>query len=167
LAQSEEHLDKINVHKEENILNHASIDKEKNIVNHVFMDTNNLIDKTESKIVTNEKNVLENCLENTILYDNGDKDSTHLQPDSQLKENDGKYNLNIVSNGSPMVQTEHLLEMASEVANVLTDDTDHSDPSLFGSDLKCRNQFLTTCLEEQKQLVNNLHIEVSRYVSIV
>lgn len=112
---------------------------------------------------------MENYLENTVLYENDDKDSTysHLQLDSQLKENDGKYNLNIVSNGPPTVQMEHLLEMASEVANVLTDDTDHSDPSLFSSDLKCRNQFLTTCLEEQKHLVNDLHIEVSRYVSII
>lgn len=173
LAQSEEQLDKINVHKKEDIIKQfpffSSYEEEINIINHALTGTY-LIDKTESKIVPNEtieKNVVENCLENTILHDSGDKDSIHLQPDSQLKENDGKYNLNIVSNGSPMIQTEHLLEMASEVSNVLTDDTDHSDPSLFDSDLKCRNQFLTTCLEEQKQLVNNLHIEVGRYHSRV
>lgn len=161
LIQPEGHLDKINIHKEKNVLNHA------------FSDTNNLINMTESdsKIATNEKTeknfpVLENCLENTILYESGDKDSTHLQADSQFKENDKRYNLNIVtSNGPSTVQTEHLLEMATEVANVLTDDTDNSDPSLFDNDLKCRNQFLTTCLEEQRQLVNDLHIQVSRYVS--
>ncbi|CAL1676309.1 unnamed protein product [Lasius platythorax] len=164
LVQSEEHLDKINiVHKEGNVLNHA------------FSDTNNLIDTTENKIAPSEiteKNFpsLENCLENTVLYESDDKDSihSHLQPDSQFMENNGRYNLNIVaSNGPSMVQKEHLLEMASEVANVLTDDTDHSDPSLFDIDLKCRNQFLTTCLEEQKQLVNDLHIQVSRYHSRV
>ncbi|XP_072753851.1 golgin subfamily A member 2 isoform X2 [Anoplolepis gracilipes] len=89
-------------------------------------------------------------------------------PDSQFMENDGRCNLNIVaSNGPSTVQTEHLLEMASEVANVLTEDADHSDPSLFDIDLKCRNQFLTTCLEEQRQLVNDLHIQVSRYHSRV
>lgn len=164
LIQPEGHLDKINIiHKEENVLNHA------------FSDTNNLINTTESdsKIATNEKTeknfpVLENCLENTILYESGDKDSTHLQADSQFMENDKRYNLNIVtSNGPSTVQTEHLLEMATEVANVLTDDTDNSDPSLFDNDLKCRNQFLTTCLEEQRQLVNDLHIQVSRYHSRV
>lgn len=162
LMQFEEHLDKINVSKEVNILNHA------------FSDTNNLIDATENKMATSEteKNfpILENCLENTVLYENDDKDTvhSHLQPDSQFVESNGKYNLNIVtSNGPSMVQKEHLLEMASEVANVLTDDTDHSDPSLFDVDLKCRNQFLTTCLEEQKQLVNDLHIQVSCYRSRV
>lgn len=161
-VQSEEHLDKINI-----------IHKEGNVLNHIFSDTNNLIDTTESdsKIATNERTeknfpVLENCLKNTVLYESADKDSTHLQADPQFMENDERYNLNIVaSNGPSTVQTEHLLEMASEVANVLTDDIDHSDPSLFDIDLKCRNQFLTTCLEEQRQLVNDLHIQVSRYVS--
>ncbi|XP_072753850.1 golgin subfamily A member 2 isoform X1 [Anoplolepis gracilipes] len=159
----EEHLDKLNI-----------VHKEGNVLNHDFNDTNNLIDTTESKITNEiiEKNlpVLENCLENTVLYESGDKGSihSHLQPDSQFMENDGRCNLNIVaSNGPSTVQTEHLLEMASEVANVLTEDADHSDPSLFDIDLKCRNQFLTTCLEEQRQLVNDLHIQVSRYHSRV
>ncbi|KAL6444057.1 hypothetical protein ACFW04_001777 [Cataglyphis niger] len=164
LVQSEEHLDEMNiVHKEGNVLNHTFDSS----------DTNNLKDTTESnsKIATNERTeknfpVLKNCLENTVLYESADKDSAHLQADSQFMENDERYNLNIVaSNGPSTVQTEHLLEMASEVANVLTDDTDHSDPSLFDIDLKCRNQFLTTCLEEQRQLVNDLHIQVSRYHS--
>lgn len=163
LVQSEEHLDKINiVHKEGNVLNHTFDSS----------DTNNLIDTTEgnSKIATNERTeknfpVLENCLENTVLYESVEKDPAHLQADSQFMENDERY-LNIVApNGPSTVQTEHLLEMASEVANVLTDDTDHSDPSLFDIDLKCRNQFLTTCLEEQRKLANDLHIQVSRCVS--
>lgn len=163
LMQFEEHLDKINI-----------VSKEVNILNHAFSDINNLIDATENKIVTSEtteKNfsTLGNCVEYTLLYENDDKDTvhSHLQPNSQFVENNGKYNLNIVtSNGPSTVQKEHLLEMASEVANVLTD-TDHSDPSLFDIDLKCRNQFLTTCLEEQKQLVNDLHVQVNRYVSII
>lgn len=163
LMQFEEHLDKINI-----------VSKEVNILNHAFSDINNLIDATENKIVTSEtteKNfsTLGNCVEYTLLYENDDKDTvhSHLQPNSQFVENNGKYNLNIVtSNGPSTVQKEHLLEMASEVANVLTD-TDHSDPSLFDIDLKCRNQFLTTCLEEQKQLVNDLHVQVNRYHSRV
>lgn len=58
--------------------------------------------------------------------------------------------------------------MASEVANVLTnDDIDRCEPVSLDFDLKDRNQFLTTCLEEQKQLVNDLHIEISCCVSIV
>lgn len=121
--------------------------------------------------ITEKSFPLENCLESAGLHESGNKDTIHprLQPDSQYVGNDGKYNLNIAtSNGLSTVQKEYLLEMASEVANVLTDDTDHSKPpSSFDLDLKCRNQFLNSCLEEQKHLVNDLHIQVSRYVSIL
>ena len=60
----------------------------------------------------------------------------------------------------PKVQKEHLLEMASAVANVLTNDSEHVENNL-DCDLMCRNQFLSSYLEEQKKIVNELHIELS------
>ena len=59
----------------------------------------------------------------------------------------------------PKVQKEHLLEMASAVANVLTNDSEHVENNL-DCDLMCRNQFLSSYLEEQKKIVNELHIEL-------
>lgn len=160
LIESNKHLDDINIDKVENVLN--------------SIDTNISISMTKSKITSSnitEKSIpiLQSCVEDTILYENNDKDVTNLcfQSDSHLIENDGKCNLNTTSlNGSSITQKDHLLEMASEVANVLTD-ADHIEPNLFDLDVKSRNQFLSTCLEEQKQLVNDLHIQVSRYTSKV
>jgi len=151
------------------------IHKEENVINH-FDGANNLPDTIEAKVVTSNSEIieksfpiLENCPE-TVLHESGNKDTTysHLQSDLQSVGNNGRYNLNIVtSNGPSTVQKEYLLEMASEVAHALTDNTDHNEPpNSFDLDLKCRNQFLNSCLEEQKQLVNDLHIQVSRYVSI-
>lgn len=68
-------------------------------------------------------------------------------------------------NDFPKVQKEHLLEMASAVADVLTNDSEQIDTNLDG-DLICRNQFLTSYLEEQKKIMNQLHIELSGSVSI-
>ncbi|KYQ60610.1 Golgin subfamily A member 2 [Trachymyrmex zeteki] len=151
--------------------------KEENVTNH-FDDANNLPDMIETKVTTSNSEIteksfptLENYPETAVLHESGNKDIMYsrLQSDSQYMGNDEKYNLNITaSNGPSMVQKEYLLEMASEVAHVLTDDTDHSEPpSSLDFDLKCRNQFLSSCLEEQKQLVNDLHIQVSRYHSRV
>lgn len=152
------------------------VNKEENVVNH-FDGANSLPDTIETKIAANnnetaEKSfpISENYPESAVLRESGNKDDTHsrLQPDLQSVENDGRYNLNVMaSNGPSTVQKEYLLEMASEVAHVLTDDTDHNEsPSSFNLDLNCRNQFLSSCLEEQKHLVSDLHVQVSRYVSI-
>lgn len=152
-----------------------TIRKEENVINH-FDGASNLLDA--SKVIANnsettEKSfpILENYPENTTLLHKGDnKDGMHLHlhPDLRSMGNDERYNLNVISSNGPTVQKEYLLEMASEVAHVLTEDTDHSElPSSFNLDLKCqKNQFLSSCLEEQKQLVNDLHIQVSRYVSM-
>ncbi|XP_018337063.1 PREDICTED: golgin subfamily A member 2-like [Trachymyrmex septentrionalis] len=150
--------------------------KEENITNH-FDGANNLSDMIETKIATSNSEVteksfptLENYPETTGLHESGNKNTIHsrLQSDSQYVGNDEKYNLNITASNGPTVQKEYLLEMASEVAHVLTDDIDHSEPpSSLDFDVKCRNQFLSSCLEEQKQLVNDLHIQVSRYHSRV
>jgi len=162
--QYEKHIHDMDIiHKEENVINH-------------FDGANNLSDTIEAKVATSNSEIieksfpiLENCPE-TVLHESDNKDTTysHLQSDLQSVRNDGRYNLNIVtSNGPSTVQKEYLLEMASEVAHALTDNTDHNEPpNSFDLDLKCRNQFLNSCLEEQKQLVNDLHIQVSRYVSI-
>lgn len=159
--QSPKHLDDTSI-----------IDKVKSVLNP--NDTNVLISITENEIASSditEKNILtlESCVEDATLNESNDKNATnlHFQPDSHLIENNDKYNLNIAPlNGSSITQKEHLLEMASEVANVLTN-TEHIEPTLFDIDLKYHNQFLNTRLEEQKQLINDLHIQVSCYVSMV
>ncbi|XP_071631430.1 golgin subfamily A member 2 [Temnothorax longispinosus] len=162
----EKHIDDTDViHKEENVINH-------------FDGASNLPDTIETKVTANNSKIteksfpiLESYPESAALHESGNKDGTHsrLQPDLQFVGNDGRYNLNAtVSNGPSTVQKEYLLEMASEVAHVLTDDTDHTEPpNSFNLDLNCRNQFLSSCMEEQKQLVNDLHIQVSRYHSRV
>lgn len=151
------------IHKEESVLS-------------TYGDISNSVDTTEIKTAPNnnqvtEKNlILEYSPEENTSHESGDKDATHplFQADLQFMENNEKYNLNIIpSNGPSTVQKEHLLEMASEVANVLTDDMDESESILGNLDAKCRSQFVNTYLEEQKQLVNDLHIRVSRYVSIL
>lgn len=159
----EKHIDDTDIIHKENVMNH-------------FDGASNLLDAPETEVANNseitEKSfpVLENYPENTTLYENGNKDGvrSHVSADLQSVGNDGRYNLNVMSsNGPSIVQKEYLLEMASEVAHVLTEDADHSEQSSsFNLDLKCRNQFLSSCLEEQKQLVNDLHVQVSRYVSI-
>ncbi|XP_039308505.1 golgin subfamily A member 2 isoform X2 [Solenopsis invicta] len=152
------------------------IQKEENIINN-FHGASNFQNTIEIKTMDNneiaEKSlpVLENYTESTALHESDNKDVMHLslQPDFQQSLGDERYNLNVaVSNGPSTVQKEYLLEMASEVAHALTDNTDQNEPpSLFDLDLKCRNQFLSSCLEEQKQLVSDLHVQVSRYHSRV
>lgn len=60
----------------------------------------------------------------------------------------------------PKVQKDRLLDMASAVADVLTNESDNVEASL-DSDPVCRNQFLSSYLEEQKKTINELHIELS------
>lgn len=168
--QYEKHIyDTDNIHEEENVMNHFG---------DLLHGANNLPDTIETKVATSNSEITEKSLpiseeypETAALHESGNKDATlsRLQPDLQSVGNDGRYNLNVAaSNGPSTAQKEYLLEMASEVAHALTDDTDHSEPpSSFDLDLNCRNQFLSSCLEEQKQLVNDLHVQVSRYVSIL
>lgn len=77
---------------------------------------------------------------------------------SKLEE---KLNLNEF----PIVQKEHLLEMASAVENVLTNESEYIETS-FDFDLINHNQFLNSYLEEQKKIVNELHIKLNNAVSI-
>ncbi|EZA46417.1 hypothetical protein X777_00181 [Ooceraea biroi] len=160
--QPENQLNDVNVvHKEENILNHA------------FSDTSNSIDAITTKVATNnskitEKNfsILENNRDGAVSHKNGDNDTrSYLQPNLQSIENDGRCNLNITpSNGPSTVPREHLSETA-EGAKVLKDDVDDCKPTDL--DLKYNNQFLSTCVEEQKQIVNDLYVQLNHYVGII
>ncbi|KAL0114546.1 hypothetical protein PUN28_011681 [Cardiocondyla obscurior] len=160
-TQNQKYINDADTHKEDTVLN--------------YFDRSNF-DPSDSKVVINnseevEKSILTNYPASATLHESNNKNDTQLclQSDSQSTGSSGKYNLNIAtSNGPSTAQKEYLLEMASEVAHVLTNDVDHSEPhSSFNLDLKCRNEFLNSCLEEQKQLVNNLHVQVSRYHSRV
>lgn len=82
-----------------------------------------------------------------------------MQEMPQVKLNSGVENKLELSD-FPKVQKEHLLEMASAVAEVLTNDSEHPETTL-DCDLMCRNQFLSSCLEEQKKIDNELYIELS------
>lgn len=154
--------------------------KEDNVLNNAFGNGNNLLDVAENTTIHNqvaEKNfpLSENYIESTRFHESENKDDRHTfpnQPDLQFMKNDEKYKLAITpSNKTSVVQKEHLLEMASEVANVLTDNIDHNEATTYdvsnALDLKYHNEFLSTCLQEQQQAVNDLHIQVSHYVSIV
>ncbi|XP_020294016.1 golgin subfamily A member 2-like [Pseudomyrmex gracilis] len=159
ISQSEEHLN--NVHNKETLSNHANV-------------TNNLIDFSESTITSEitekESPVPQNCIDHTGVYDSRNKDTVHSHSQTNLQsvENDGRYNLNMIpSDRSPTVQKEHSQEMGPEAANLVADATDHSEVTSYNRDVKDLNQFLSTCLEEQKQLVTDLHIQASRYHSRV
>ena len=94
---------------------------------------------------------------------------SHQGPQNSMEETaesvqDEKIEKTMELSDFPKVQKEHLLEMASAVANVLTNDSAHVENNL-DCDLMCRNQFLSSYLEEQKKIVNELHIELSESVS--
>lgn len=149
------------LHPEEHIDDVKAMHKEESTFGPI--NTNNLKDTTEVKAVTNNSQITEK--DPVLVYYL--EENPCLQTDLQLMENNEKYKLDITpSNGPSTVQKEHLLEMASEVANVLTDDINDSESTLSNLDAKYHYQFVNTYLEEQKQLVNDLHIRVSRYVSI-
>lgn len=77
---------------------------------------------------------------------------------------DEQSNFNASTNN--FLQKEHLLQMAKTVANVLEDDKVIDQSLLNHCDLEQKNEFLTTCLEEQKKFVNQLHVQLSQSVSI-
>lgn len=70
-------------------------------------------------------------------------------------------------NDSPFSQKDNLLQMASAVADALHENSDSTGASQLDTDLEYRNQFLSSCLQEQKQLVSQLHVQVSQYSSRV
>ncbi|XP_033324127.2 golgin subfamily A member 2 [Megalopta genalis] len=101
--------------------------------------------------------------ENTINVDNlhnvVEEIAKPVQDIAQAKLNSEVEN-KVELSDFPKVQKEHLLEMVSAVTDVLTNDSEHSETNL-DCDLVCRNQFLSSYLEEQKKNINDLHIELS------
>ena len=74
--------------------------------------------------------------------------------------------LNATSNSLSSHQKEHLLQMADAVANVLDHEQGFEDSELNNCVLKQKNQFLINCLEEQKQVIHQLNLQLSQVVSI-
>ncbi|XP_076638697.1 golgin subfamily A member 2 [Colletes latitarsis] len=105
--------------------------------------------KVNTETIVNHKES-QNSVEETI------KPNQEMQEINVRSEIEKKVELN----NFPKVQKEHLLEMASAVADVLTNDSEHVETTL-DCDLTCHNQFLSSCLEEQKKVVNELHMELS------
>ena len=96
-----------------------------------------------------------------VHYSVEETTNTETIQEMNIPEMEKKVDLN----DFPKVQKEHLLKMASAVADVLTNESEYAETSL-DSDLICQNQFLSSYLEEQKKIVNELHIELSNAVSI-
>ncbi|XP_012145130.2 golgin subfamily A member 2 [Megachile rotundata] len=101
---------------------------------------------TNAENAINHKELL-NSVENTTQ----ETQEINLKPEIEKK---------IDLNDFPKVQKEHLLEMASAVENILTNDSE-STATTLDCDLVCRNQFLSSYLEEQKKIATELHIELS------
>ncbi|XP_076299487.1 golgin subfamily A member 2 isoform X2 [Lasioglossum baleicum] len=101
----------------------------------------------------------ENTMNHEGSHSKGKETAKPMQGTPQVNLNSGVEN-QVELSDFPKVQKEHLLEMASAVAEVLTNDSEHSETTL-DCDLMCRNQFLSSCLEEQKKIDNELYIELS------
>ena len=88
--------------------------------------------------------------------------------ENQMSNIDSRSNtglgLNVLEDPS-LLQTEHLLQMASSVVNALEDNNESTESESL-SNLIEKNEFLNISLEEHKKLVNQLHSQVSRQVSI-
>lgn len=99
---------------------------------------------------------VENAINHKELLNSVENTTQETQEISLKPEIEKKIELN----DFPKVQKEHLLEMASAVENVLTNDSE-STATTLDCDLVCRNQFLSSYLEEQKRIATELHIELS------
>ncbi|XP_060826118.1 golgin subfamily A member 2-like [Bombus pascuorum] len=99
--------------------------------------------------------------ENTINHDNVHYSTEEtINAESVQEINTSEATSKVDFYDLPKVQKEHLLEMASAVADVLTNESEHTETSL-DTDLMYHNQFLSPYMEEQKKVVNELHIELS------
>nr|XP_031831439.1 golgin subfamily A member 2-like isoform X1 [Nomia melanderi] len=129
-------------------------------------DTANNISISDQNFQKNETISADNIIHTQNIINHEDSHSSveettkPVQDTIQVKLKSNIEN-EIELNDFPKVQKEHLLEMASAVADVLTNDSEHTETTL-DCDLMCRNQFLSSYLEEQKKIVNELHIELSK-----
>lgn len=123
-------------------------------------------DVVMNSMVTSENIKLSNIISN-INYNelNCSMENTNSMKDTQENNVISKLEEKLNLNEFPKIQKEHLLEMASAVENVLTNEFEHIETSL-DFDLMNHNQFLNSYLEEQKKIVNELHIKLNNAVSI-
>ncbi|CAL7950861.1 unnamed protein product [Xylocopa violacea] len=105
-------------------------------------------------VVNSENTINSEDLQNPI--EDAAKPTEDVQEVNLKPEAEKSVDLNDFSK----VQKEHLLEMASAVADVLTNEAENTETSL-DYDLVWRNQFLSSCLDDQKNIVNELHVELS------
>ncbi|XP_012262693.2 golgin subfamily A member 2-like isoform X2 [Athalia rosae] len=97
----------------------------------------------------------------TKIDHNGDKNQeTRIKEDFSASFNN--YGSLV---GSGALQKECLQQMTSAVENVLTNDVlaGKKEPLGLASDLEERNQFLTACIQEQKDTIDRLQIEINQY----
>ncbi|XP_046736998.1 golgin subfamily A member 2-like [Diprion similis] len=96
--------------------------------------------------------LLKNEMDNANVHTESTNDRSHIHTEYESLA------------GSQALQKEYLLQMTSAVTNILTSEMENKEvPQELTSDLEQRNQFLASCLQEQKELVNRLHLEVSQY----
>ncbi|KOC70191.1 Golgin subfamily A member 2 [Habropoda laboriosa] len=113
-----------------------------------------------NEVVSTDSGIIAENIINHEKLQNSLNNTTKLTQDMQEMNLKLELEKKIDLNDFPKVQKEHLLEMASAVADVLTNEPEHTETSL-DSDLMCRNQFLSSYLEEQRKMINDLHIELS------
>lgn len=155
----------------ENPQNHFTLPsgQDNKIVQDNFMEHESTHNATEASSYNNfvphhSRNGSSSTASSQIIHENTDQDTISHHSSAQPVEN-YNFNSNTPDSASHSLQKEHLLQMANAVANVLEPKQNFDEPSLNNSDLEQRNQFLTCCLEEQKKVVSQLHIQVSQSVS--
>lgn len=129
---------------------------------HESINGSTLISEFNNLIPSHSRNESNSTVCSQVVYENVD----NIQNLSMQKFQNISSELTISNNGVGLLQREHLLHMANAVADVLVDQQGLDESALNNCDLEQRNQFLTCCLEEQKKIVNQLHIQVSQCVSI-
>ncbi|XP_034177777.2 golgin subfamily A member 2 isoform X2 [Osmia lignaria lignaria] len=137
------------------IVNIMSIAEAPNNNAHVVNEDHQRNETTPTAPMTNTQNIMNH----KEVHHSVERTSNLLQETQEINskvEAEKKMELN----DFPKVQKEHLLEMASAVENVLTNDSELVETNL-DCDLVCRNQFLSSYLEEQKKIATKLHIELS------
>ena len=117
------------------------IDVTKNIENDVHFNTHEVVEKIILPLEENQLNM-------------------DLKENNKIKS----FEFDLLRDSS-FTQKEHLLQMTSAVAEALVDGNNSDETELLSA-LTDKNQFLTTCLQEQTKLVNQLHSQVSLQVSI-
>ncbi|XP_051166887.1 golgin subfamily A member 2 [Leptopilina boulardi] len=129
--------------------------------------TNNTVDNFQSvQSVVSEESVLrpqnnDSC--NITKISESNDSSAIISSNTSLKDinNEDRNTMDNLYDSS-LLQKENLLQMASSVAQVLTDVNEFNEATTMNN-LIDKNKFLTNCLQEQANLISELHDQVSRY----